>query len=248
MLDEVDVYHDFHGDPASALLEVLDPEQNVEFRDHYLEVGFDLSQVMFITTGNLLDPIPGPLRDRMEIIQLSGYTEGEKIQIANGYLIPRQLRENGLRKEEVTFSQEALQTVIRSYTREAGVRNLEREIGSINRKIVTRIAEGKTESVQVTPVVVREYLGRPHFFGNEEIAERTSMPGVATGLAYTPTGGDVLFIEATRMSGGKGFQLTGSLGEVMQGIARRPIRTEFFEKSTPSACPDRLPTWMAFAE
>jgi ATP-dependent Lon protease len=244
MLDEVDkLTYDFHGDPASALLEVLDPEQNVEFRDHYLEVGFDLSQVMFITTGNLLDPIPGPLRDRMEIIQLSGYTEREKIEIANGYLIPRQLRENGLRAEEVSFTQEALQTVIRSYTREAGVRNLEREIGGINRKIVTRIAEGKTESVQVTPEVVREYLGRPHFFGNEEIAERTSIPGVATGLAYTPTGGDVLFIEATRMSGGKGFQLTGSLGEVMQESARAALSfvrsrardfnldPDFFEKS-----------------
>lgn len=244
MLDEVDkLTYDFHGDPASALLEVLDPEQNVEFRDHYLEVGFDLSQVMFITTGNLLDPIPGPLRDRMEIIQLSGYTEGEKIKIAKGYLIPRQLRENGLRPEEVTFTQEALQTVIRSYTREAGVRNLEREIGGINRKIVTRIAEGKTDAVEVTPEVVREYLGRPHFFGNEEIAERTSIPGVATGLAYTPTGGDVLFIEATRMSGGKGFQLTGSLGEVMQESARAALSfvrsrandfnldPDFFEKS-----------------
>ena len=244
MLDEVDkLTYDFHGDPASALLEVLDPEQNVEFRDHYLEVGFDLSQVMFITTGNLLDPIPGPLRDRMEIIQLSGYTEREKIEIANGYLIPRQLRENGLRAEEVSYTHEALQTVIRSYTREAGVRNLEREIGGINRKIVTRIAEGKTESVQVTPEVVREYLGRPHFFGTEEIAERTSIPGVATGLAYTPTGGDVLFIEATRMSGGKGFQLTGSLGEVMQESARAALSfvrsrardfnldPDFFEKS-----------------
>jgi ATP-dependent Lon protease len=244
MLDEVDkLTYDFHGDPASALLEVLDPEQNVEFRDHYLEVGFDLSQVMFITTGNLLDPIPGPLRDRMEIIQLSGYTEGEKIEIAKGYLIPRQLRENGLRPDEVTFTQEALQTVIRSYTREAGVRNLEREIGGINRKIVTRIAEGKTDAVEVTPEVVREYLGRPHFFGNEEIAERTSIPGVATGLAYTPTGGDVLFIEATRMSGGKGFQLTGSLGEVMQESARAALSfvrsrandfnldPDFFEKS-----------------
>jgi len=244
MLDEVDkLTYDFHGDPASALLEVLDPEQNVEFRDHYLEVGFDLSQVMFITTGNLLDPIPGPLRDRMEIIQLSGYTEREKIEIANGYLIPRQLRENGLRAEEVSFTQDALQTVIRSYTREAGVRNLEREIGGINRKIVTRIAEGKTESVQVTPEVVREYLGRPHFFGTEEIAERTSIPGVATGLAYTPTGGDVLFIEATRMPGGKGFQLTGSLGEVMQESARAALSfvrsrardfnldPDFFEKS-----------------
>ena len=244
MLDEVDkLTYDFHGDPASALLEVLDPEQNVEFRDHYLEGGFDLSQEMFITTGNLLDPIPSPLRDRMEIIFLSGYTENEKIEIAKGYLIPRQLRENGLRPEEVRFTREALQTIIRSYTREAGVRNLEREIGSVSRKVVTRIAEGQTEAVEITPEKVREYIGRPHFFGNEEIAERTSIPGVATGLVYTPTGGDVLFIEATRMSGGKGFQLTGSLGDVMQESARAALsyvrsraesldlEVDFFEKS-----------------
>ena len=224
MLDEVDkLTFDFHGDPASALLEVLDPEQNVEFRDHYLEVGFDLSQVMFITTANLLEPIPAPLRDRMEIIMLSGYTEGEKIEIARGYLIPRQLRENGLRSDEVIFTQKALQNIIRSYTREAGVRNLEREIGSINRKIVTRLAEGGKKKIKITPSLVREFLGRPQYFGNEEIAERTSIPGVATGLAYTPTGGDVLFIEATGMPGSKGFQLTGSLGDVMQESARAAL-------------------------
>jgi ATP-dependent Lon protease len=244
MLDEVDkLTYDFHGDPASALLEVLDPEQNSEFRDHYLEVAYDLSQVMFITTANLLEPIPGPLRDRMEIIQLSGYTETEKIEIAKGYLIPRQLRENGLRLEEITFNRESLQTIIRSYTREAGVRNLEREIGSVARKVVTRIAEGKTENVVVDPERVRDFLGRPRFFGNEEIAERTSIPGVSTGLAYTPTGGDVLFVEATRMPGGKGFQLTGSLGDIMQESARAALSyvrsraerlhldPEFFEKS-----------------
>jgi ATP-dependent Lon protease len=224
MLDEVDkLTYDFHGDPASALLEVLDPEQNVEFRDHYLEVGFDLSQVMFITTANLLEPIPAPLRDRMEIIMLSGYTEGEKIEIAKGYLIPRQLRENGLRSNEVTFTQKALENIIRSYTREAGVRNLEREIGSINRKVVTRIAEGGKKKIKITPTLVREFLGRPQYFGNEEIAERTSIPGVATGLAYTPTGGDVLFIEATGMPGSKGFQITGSLGDVMQESARAAL-------------------------
>jgi ATP-dependent Lon protease len=224
MLDEVDkLTFDFHGDPASALLEVLDPEQNVEFRDHYLEVGFDLSQVMFITTANLLEPIPAPLRDRMEIIMLSGYTENEKIEIAEGYLIPRQLRENGLRPKEVTFTQEALRSIIRSYTREAGVRNLEREIGAINRKVVTRIAEGDVKKLKIMPKHVREFLGRPKFFGNEEVAERTSLPGVATGLAYTPTGGDVLFIEATGMPGNKGFQLTGSLGEVMQESARAAL-------------------------
>ena len=244
MLDEVDkLTYDFHGDPASALLEVLDPEQNSEFRDHYLEVAYDLSQVMFITTANLLEPIPAPLRDRMEIIYLSGYTEGEKIAIANGYLIPRQVRENGLHLDEICFTHESLQTIIRSYTREAGVRNLERQIGSICRKVVTHIAEGKSDRVEVTPLAVREFLGRPTYFGNEEVEARTSIPGVATGLAYTPVGGDVLFIEATRMPGGKGFQVTGSLGNVMQESARAALsyvrsRAEqigleqsFFEKS-----------------
>lgn len=224
MLDEVDkLTYDFHGDPASALLEVLDPEQNSEFRDHYLEVAFDLSQVMFITTANLMEPIPGPLRDRMEIIHISSYTENEKIEIAKGYLIPRQLRENGLRSNEIEYMTEGLQTIIRNYTREAGVRNLEREIGAIARKIVTKIAEGETESVEITSEKVRELLGRQRFFGNEEIAERTSIPGVATGLAYTPTGGDVLFIEATQMPGSKGFQLTGSLGDVMQESAHAAL-------------------------
>ena len=224
MLDEVDkLTFDFHGDPASALLEVLDPEQNVEFRDHYLEVAFDLSQVMFITTANLLEPIPGPLRDRMEIIRLSSYTESEKVAIAKGYLIPRQLLENGLKPDEVNFSDEALETIIRAYTREAGVRSLEREIGSVARKVVTRIAEGKDGSTEITPEKVRKYLGRQRFFTNEEIAERTSIAGVATGLAYTPTGGEVLFVEATRMPGSKGFQLTGSLGDVMQESARAAL-------------------------
>jgi len=244
MLDEVDkLTFDFHGDPASALLEVLDPEQNSEFRDHYVEVAYDLSQVMFITTANLLEPIPAPLRDRMEIIYLSGYTEGEKVAIANGYLIPRQVRENGLHLDEICFTPEALQTIIRSYTREAGVRNLERQIGSVCRKVVTHIAEGKSDRVEVTPQAVREFLGRPTYFGNEEVEARTSIPGVATGLAYTPVGGDVLFIEATRMPGGKGFQVTGSLGNVMQESARAALsyvrsRAEqigleqsFFEKS-----------------
>jgi ATP-dependent Lon protease len=224
MLDEVDkLTFDFHGDPASALLEVLDPEQNSEFRDHYLEVAYDLSQVMFITTANQLDPIPPPLRDRMEIITLSGYTEGEKIAIANGYLIPRQIRENGLRAEEITLTEDSLKEIIRSYTREAGVRSLEREIGSVCRKVVTHIAEGKLETVEITPDKVHEYLGRPTFFGTEEIDMRTSIPGVATGLAYTPVGGDILFIEATRMPGNKGFQITGSLGNVMQESAHAAL-------------------------
>ena len=224
MLDEIDkLVFDFHGDPASALLEVLDPEQNSEFRDHYIEVAYDLSPVMFITTANQLETIPPPLRDRMEIITLSGYTDREKVAIATQYLIPRQLRENGLRLEEVVFTNEALQSIIRSYTREAGVRNLEREIGSICRKIVTTIAEGKQEKVEITPEKVRESLGRPRFFGNEEIAMRTAIPGVATGLAYTPVGGDVLFIEASRMPGSKGFQVTGSIGNVMQESARAAL-------------------------
>jgi len=244
MLDEVDkLVYDFHGDPASALLEVLDPEQNREFRDHYLEVSFDLSQVMFITTANLMEPIPEPLRDRMEIINLSSYTEREKIAIASGYLIPRQLRENGLRTPEVSFTETGLQKIIRSYTREAGVRNLEREIGSVCRKIVTRIAEHDGQNAEITPKEASHLLGRARYFNDEEIAHRTSVPGVATGLAWTPFGGDILFIEATRMPGNKGFQITGSLGNVMQESARAALSyvranaeklgldAEFFEKS-----------------
>lgn len=224
MLDEVDkLVFDFHGDPASALLEVLDPEQNAEFRDHYLEVAYDLSQVMFITTANLLEPIPAPLRDRMEIIYLSGYTEGEKIAIAQHYLIPRQIRENGLRKSEINFIETSLAKIIRSYSREAGVRNLEREIGSICRKVVTGIAEKKVKKVKITPKKVEEYLGKPKYFYTEEIAERTSIPGVATALSWTSVGGDILFIEATSMPGSKGFQITGSVGNVMQESARAAL-------------------------
>jgi len=224
MLDEVDkLGMDFRGDPASALLEVLDPEQNREFRDHYLDVPFDLSQVMFITTANQLEPIPGPLRDRMEILQLSSYTEREKIEIALGYLIPRQIKENGLRSEEIAFTREAIQTVIRHYTREAGVRHLERQIGAVCRKVVTRLAEGKTTAAQIDQKDIADYLGKPEFFYMEEVAERTAIPGVATALAYTPVGGDVMFVEATQMPGGKGFQLTGQLGEVMQESARAAL-------------------------
>lgn len=243
MLDEVDkLGTDFRGDPASALLEVLDPEQNREFRDHYLDVPFDLSQVMFVTTANQLEPIPGPLRDRMEILQLSGYTEREKMAIAQHYLIPRQIKENGLRSDELTITDEALLAMIRSYTREAGVRNLEREIGSACRKVVTRVAEGQTTAVTITPEVVTEFLGKPDYFYTEEISERTAIPGVVTGLVYTPVGGDIVFIEASQMPGGKGFQLTGQLGEVMQESARAAlsyvranakalgIKDEFFEK------------------
>ena len=221
MLDEVDkLGHDFRGDPASALLEVLDPEQNNEFRDHYLDVAFDLSEVIFITTANELDPIPGPLRDRMEIIQLSGYTEQEKIAIAQQYLVPRQQRENGLRAAEVKVDEDALQELVRDYTREAGVRTLEREIGRAMRKIVTRVAEGKDGQVEIDAKMLRELLGKPRYGYREELAERTDRPGVATGLAWTPFGGEVLYVEATQMPGSKGFQYTGQLGEVMQESAR----------------------------
>jgi ATP-dependent Lon protease len=224
MLDEIDkLTFDFHGDPASALLEVLDPEQNSEFRDNYLEVAYDLSQVFFITTANQLESIPAPLLDRMEVIQLAGYTENEKIAIARGYLIPRQLRENGLRPAEVSFTKDALRTIISQYTREAGVRNLERKIGAVCRKIATRIAEGKAQTARVSPKVVHDLLGHPIFMEPEELNARTSIPGVVPGLAWTPFGGDILFIEASRMAGGKGFQVTGSVGNVMQESARAAL-------------------------
>ena len=224
MMDEVDkLGRDFRGDPASALLEVLDPEQNSEFRDHYLEVAYDLSKVMFITTANWLDTIPPPLLDRMEIIRLSGYTEGEKAIIAKDYLIRRQIRENSLREAEVSFSDAAVREIIRSYTREAGVRSLEREIGKACRKIATRIAEGKIERLEVTPEALPDLIGKRRFLGPEEIAERTQLPGVAAGLAWTPYGGDVLFIEATAMAGGRDFKLTGSLGEVMKESAQAAL-------------------------
>ncbi|HET9913392.1 MAG TPA: endopeptidase La [Anaerolineales bacterium] len=224
MLDEIDkLTFDFHGDPASALLEVLDPEQNTEFRDNYLEVAYDLSQVFFITTANTLETIPGPLRDRMEIIFLSGYTESEKIAIATGYLIPRQIRENSLRESEIIFTDDALRKIIREYTRESGVRNLERKIGAVCRKVATRVAEGKVEEAKITPAQVEEYLDHPIFQATEELNQRTSMPGVVPGLAWTPYGGDVLFVEATSMPGGKGFQVTGSIGNVMNESARAAL-------------------------
>lgn len=221
MLDEIDkLRFDFSGDPASALLEVLDPEQNREFRDHYVEVAFDLSEVMFITTANSLETIPPPLLDRMEVLQIAGYTEDEKYHIARQYLVPRQLRENGLRDKEVKFSSPALHTIIRSYTQEAGVRNLEREIGRICRKLATSITEGTLTHADVTPDYVRTELGAPLFKGSQEISLRTSIPGVATGLAWTAYGGDILFVEATRMPGSKGFTITGSIGNVMQESAQ----------------------------
>jgi ATP-dependent Lon protease len=219
MLDEVDkLGRDFRGDPASALLEVLDPEQNSTFRDNYLDAPFDLSKVLFITTANVLDPVPDALRDRMEIIPLEGYTEHEKVIIAFRYLIPRQTRENGLDAEtDLHFEHESVQFLIRRYTREAGVRSLEREIGAICRKQARRIAEGTREKVVVTPEVVEKDLGAPRFRTDTEVAERTTRPGVVVGLAWTPVGGDVLFIEAGRMPGGsKGLIMTGQLGPVMQ--------------------------------
>jgi ATP-dependent Lon protease len=224
ILDEVDkLGHDFRGDPSSALLEVLDPEQNTEFRDHYLDVPFDLSQVFFITTANWMETIPQPLLDRMEIIQLSSYTEEEKVRIAAGYLVPRQVKENGLRGDEITFTDDALRRIVREYTREAGVRSLERQIGRVARKVATRVAE---KGPQVGPVEINadrvsDYLGRPKFLG--EVAERVETPGVATGLAWTPVGGDVLFLEATRMPGSKGFTLTGQLGDVMKESAQAAL-------------------------
>ncbi len=219
MLDEVDkIGRDFRGDPSSALLEVLDPEQNSTFRDNYLDVPFDLSKVLFITTANMLDTIPEPLRDRMEIIELSGYTEEEKLHIAFRYLIPKQCEENGVARDRMEFERAAVQDVVRHYTREAGVRSLERQIGTLVRKYARQIAEGKdSDKITITPAVVREFLGGPKVRMDTEIAERTRRPGVAVGLAWTPTGGDVLFIEANQMRGGKGaFTMTGHLGQVMQ--------------------------------
>ena len=281
MLDEVDkLGRDFRGDPTSALLEVLDPEQNREFRDHYLDVPFDLSEVMFITTANVLDTIPGPLRDRMEVIQLSSYTEHEKVKIAQQYLVARQIRENGLREGEIVFDDDALRKIVHDYTREAGVRNLEREIGKICRKVaaniaamqpywvqpplplglddsqpqqgyledqavngeghsangqsgvakdaaaplpqLTAVAEAPFSPVHIKPDSLVEYLGKRRF-QREEIADRTSMPGVAVGLSWTMTGGEILFFEATKMPGKKGFVLTGQLGEVMKESAQAAL-------------------------
>jgi ATP-dependent Lon protease len=218
MLDEVDkLGRDFRGDPSSALMEVLDPEQNSTFRDHYLDVPFDLSKVLFIATANWMDPIPEPLRDRMEIIELPGYTGEEKLHIAYKYLIPKQASEHGLKVgEQIEFTEEGLREIIHSFTREAGVRNLEREIATITRKQARRIAEGKTETMVVTPEIVREFLGVPKFHTEKEVEDRVKQPGVAVGLVWTPVGGDIVFIEASRMRGGKQFTMTGHLGEVMQ--------------------------------
>ncbi len=219
MLDEIDkLSASFQGDPSAALLEVLDPAQNGTFQDHYLAVPFDLSQVMFIATANVLDTIPRPLRDRMEIIELSGYIEEDKLAIAKSYLIPRQTAQNGLDQGEIVFTDDAIREVISSYTREAGVRQLERELGAICRGVATRVAEGCKERLTIERAAVKDYLGPQKFFN--EVALRTSLPGVATGLAWTPVGGDILFVEATKMPGSGKLQLTGQLGEVMKESAQ----------------------------
>ena len=217
VLDEVDkLGRDFRGDPSSALLETLDPEQNFTFRDNYLDVPFDLSKVLFICTANMLDTIPEPLRDRMEIIELQGYTEDDKAHIAERYLVPRQIEENGLKPEQIEIPDDAVRFIIRHYTREAGVRNLERNIGTLCRKQARRLAEGKTEKLVVTREIVQEFLGGIKVRLDTEIAERTKRAGVAVGLAWTPAGGDVLFVEANKMKGKGGFTMTGQLGQVMQ--------------------------------
>jgi ATP-dependent Lon protease len=219
MLDEVDkLGADFRGDPTSALLEVLDPEQNFSFTDHYLDLPFDLSKVFFITTANLLDPIPGPLRDRMEVLEIPGYIVEEKVQIANRHLIPKQLDAHGIGNGNLIFEKEAIQKIISEYTREAGVRNLEREIANVCRKVAMRVATGDKEKVTLVSENVHEFLGAQKFFS--ELAERTDTPGVAIGLAWTASGGEVLFIEATRMAGGKRLSITGKLGEVMNESAQ----------------------------
>ncbi|HKC30325.1 MAG TPA: endopeptidase La, partial [Burkholderiales bacterium] len=223
MFDEIDKLGmgGFHGDPSSALLEVLDPEQNARFRDNYLGVDFDLSKVMFITTANVLDTIPGPLRDRMEIIQLPGYTEEEKLEIAKRYLVKRQLEANGLTSEQASITEDTIRTIVSDYTREAGVRNLEREIGAVLRSAAMQIAEAKAQKVVIEPKDLHAILGPRKFEG--EVAERTAVPGVATGLAWTPVGGDILFIEASQVPGTGKLILTGQLGDVMKESAQAAL-------------------------
>jgi len=222
MLDEVDkIGMDFRGDPSSALLEVLDPEQNFSFSDHYIDVGFDLSKVMFITTANVLETIHQTLRDRMEVLELPGYSEYEKLMIAKEFLIPKQFEEHGLKEEHIEFKDDAVTTIITSYTREAGVRNLEREIAAVCRGVAKEVAEGKTEKTVIDSEILHKFLGPVKFF--PEVAERTAEAGVATGLAWTPTGGDIIFVEATKMRGEKGLTLTGQLGDVMKESAQAAL-------------------------
>jgi ATP-dependent Lon protease len=238
ILDEIDkLGSDFRGDPASALLEVLDPEQNNTFRDHYLDVPFDLSEVLFITTANVLDPVPPALRDRMEVLEIPGYTEEEKLAIARDHLVQKQITNHGLTSEQLAITDDALRTVIRGYTREAGVRNLEREIAALCRKAARRRAEGDETPMTITPTIVVEMLGAPTFM-DEEMEERTKDPGVAIGLAWTPAGGDVLFIEASRMAGTGSLTLTGQLGEVMKESARAALSWFRAHASAYGADPD----------
>jgi ATP-dependent Lon protease len=222
MIDEIDkVGGDYRGDPQSALLEVLDPEQNNSFRDHYLDLPLDLSRVLFICTANTLDSISGPLRDRMEIIQLAGYTEMEKLQIAKRYLVPKQRKANGLRDPQANINDAALRTIVNDYTREAGVRNLEREIGTVFRKVARKIAEDAKYRAKIRPENIVDYLQKPRFYN--EVKKRVASIGVATGLAYTPVGGDILFIETTAMPGKGAFTLTGQLGDVMKESAQAAV-------------------------
>ncbi|MDQ3103031.1 MAG: endopeptidase La [Actinomycetota bacterium] len=254
MIDEIDkMGADFRGDPASAMLEVLDPSQNESFRDHYLDLDFDLSEIIFIATANILDPVPPPLRDRMEVIDLSGYTVDEKLHIARRYLVPRQVRENGLKAGQASFADAALRAIVEEYTREAGVRNLERQIGTVCRKLARVIAEGSpakgktakrpgpAKRVTISATRVRELLGRRLVFS--ETRRRTSRPGVATGLAWTPVGGEVLFIEATSMAGSGGLKITGQLGDVMRESAEAAL--SLLRSGADEFLPDLEATWFA---
>jgi ATP-dependent Lon protease len=243
MIDEIDkLGADFRGDPSSAMLEVLDPEQNQSFRDHYLDLPFDLSSVMFVTTANTLETIPGPLRDRMEVIQLAGYTEAEKLEIAKRYLVPRQIERNGLTRSRIAFTDPGLRAIISDYTREAGVRQLEREIGSVCRKVARRVAEGTLRrKLTVSEPRVRELLGKRRFFS--EARRRTARPGVATGLAWTPVGGDVLFVEATAMPGKGSLTITGQLGDVMKESAQAAL--SYVRSNVSEVVPDLPADWFA---
>jgi ATP-dependent Lon protease len=243
MIDEIDkMGADFRGDPASAMLEVLDPEQNGSFRDHYLDLPFDLSRVLFVTTANQLDPIPGPLRDRMEVIQLAGYTEEEKLEIAKRYLVPRQVERNGLVKSKIEFTDDALREIIDGHTREAGVRNLEREIGAVCRKVAREFAEGVRRSKRtIRPKTVAELLGRRRY--QPDVSRRVDEPGVATGLAWTPVGGDVLFVEATAYPGSGKLHITGQLGDVMRESASAAL--SYVRRNLAKLAPEVSPQWFA---
>jgi ATP-dependent Lon protease len=243
MIDEIDkMGADFRGDPASAMLEVLDPAQNDSFRDHYLDLEFNLSDVLFITTANMLDPIPGPLQDRMEVLQLSGYTLDEKLHIAKRYLVPRQISENGLKPSQIEFSDAALRVIVEEYTREAGVRNLERQIGTACRKVAREVAEGKREDkARVSQKLARELLGRRRYYA--ETRRRTREPGVATGLAWTPTGGEILFVEATSMPGAGSLTITGQLGEVMRESAQAAL--SYVRAHLDALAPDLPADWFS---